>query len=110
MTKQKIIIVMRGLNNTADVESQANKFFKKQGFGILKKKMVIKTTAGRGQSGGRTDIVFLLNSPNIMKFGVSGFRFSSGTSWGQDYIDNDGDIITEKDMIKLQKLVKRYGG
>ena len=97
---------MRGLKNQKSTESEANKFFKKQGFGTLKKVHVIKTLPGRGEKGGRTDVVFILTSPNIMKFGLSPFRFSSGTSWIEDYIANDADIIPAKDMAIIQKYNK----
>ena len=106
----KVILVLRGLKNNKATESDANKFFKKEGFGSVKKVMAIKTLAGNGGSGGRSDIVFVLTSPNIMKFGLSPFRFSSGASWGSDYIDNDNDIIPEKDKVKLNILINRYGG
>ena len=87
---------------------EINKFFSEKKWGKLRYVKSIKTIAGRGGSGGRSDIVFAYYpGKDEMKFYVQ--RFGLGIKLLGDYLNNNDDILNQKDVNYLKKLVKSSG-
>ncbi len=87
-----------------------NDHFKSQGWGSVSYAMQLKTLAGHGGGGGRSDVVFKWTGTSKQMGKLAVGRLMMGANaprWLDDYMDNNKEIISPLDSERLEALTRR---